>query len=253
MAKPMKNALPFLSLGKKPARPDAKALKFAPLLKKKVSVPVEYDFDVAHSAVPTPMYRNDDLGDCVIAGRAHQTLRFELLDQGKLIKISDEEVENEYFSLSGGKDIGLVVRDALEDWRTDGWIAGKRRLKIHAYADLDRSSRLEIKRAIFLDVGCGIGLQLPLSAQKQLAAGKAWDVVAGAGSKPNSWGGHYVYVSGYTKRGPVCVTWGRKQQMTWKFFEKYCDEAYGIIDAVTTKKLKTFLDVKRVNAFLAAR
>src|SRR4051794_8464294 len=41
---------------------------------------------------------------------------------------------------------------------------------------------------------------------------------------------HYVYLSGYTKRGPVCVTWGRKQQMIWRFFDCYCDELYAIVD-----------------------
>ena len=36
----------------------------------------------------------------------------------------------------------------------------------------------------------------------------------------------YVYVSGYTAKGPVRVTWGRTQQMTWAWFATYCDEAY---------------------------
>jgi len=29
----------------------------------------------------------------------------------------------------------------------------------------------------------------------------------------------------------VCITWGKKQQMTWRWFDKYCDEAYAIFDA----------------------
>jgi hypothetical protein len=60
-----------------------------------------------------------------------------------------------------------------------------------------------------------------------------------------------VYVCGYTKNGPVCVTWGQKQPMTWKFFTTCCDEAYAIVDnrdsfvansPVNVKKLKEYLD-----------
>lgn len=51
-----------------------------------------------------------------------------------------------------------------------------------------------MKQAEFMDVGVELGLNLPLSAQDQIQAGKPWEVVTGAKSKPNSWGGHYVYV-----------------------------------------------------------
>lgn len=251
MALPKKlDALPFLKLGKKAAKPDPKGLRFRAVLRKKVDVPDEYDFDTAHSAVPTPMYLNDELGCCVISGRAHQTLRFEILDQGKLIQITDAQVRKAYFAETGGVDSGLIVRDSLERWLEKGWKAGSLKLKIEAFAEIDPNSRLEVKRAIFLDVGCGVGLLLPRSAQNQFAAGKPWDVVSGASGKINSWGGHYVYLSGYTKKGPVCVTWGRKQQMTWKFLEKYCDEAYAIIDDVTSTKAKKFLDIDGIRAFL---
>ena len=57
---------------------------------------------------------------------------------------------------------------------------------------------------------------------------------------------------GYTKLGPVCVTWGRKQQMTWAFFNKYCDEAYAIIDAVDTAKKRKGLNAKKIKAYLKA-
>jgi len=92
---------------------------------------------------------------------------------------------------------------------------------------------------------------MPLSAQAQFQAGKPWDVVRGPGGAVNSWGGHYVHVPGYTTAGPVCVTWGRKQQMTWAFFAKYCDEAYAIIDAKDTAKLRKALDRRALSAFLA--
>ena len=242
----------LFKLGKGAAKRDSRNLMFASILKAPVKVPDEYDFDLKHPGTPTPMFGNDTYGDCVMAGRAHQTLRFENIEQGARLTITDKEVEAEYFKETGGRDTGLVVLESLRLWRRKGWIAAKRRYKIQAFTEIRRSSRDEVKRAVFLDVGVGLGLSLPKSASAQIDAGKPWDVTSGRGSVKGSWGGHYVYVPGYTKLGPVCVTWGRKQQMTWAFFNKYCDEAYAIIDAVDTAKKKKALDTKKIKTFLNA-
>ena len=74
-------------------------------------------------------------------------------------------------------------------------------------------------------------------------------VTSGPGSRKGSWGGHYVYVPGYTPPGPVCVTWGRKQQMTWAWFAKYCDEAYAVFDAKNRFR-KPAVDEARITSFL---
>lgn len=239
-------------LGKAPAKRDQRTFKFAALLKARVPAPPEYDFDVQHHGMPTPMFANDTYGDCVIAGRAHQTLRFERVEQNKLITITDKEVTDEYFRETGGADNGLVVLDSLKVWRQNGWLAGRQRLKIRAFSAINRNDHGEVKSAVFLDIGVGLGVSLPNSAKAQINAGKPWDVVSGPSGQPNSWGGHYVLVPGYTKLGPVCVTWGRKQQMTWAFFDKYCDEAYAIIDAVDTAKKKRALNVKALDSMLSA-
>ena len=65
-------------LGKAAALRDSRNLLFASILRAPVKVPNEsYDFDLKHPGIPTPMFANDEYGDCVIAGRAHQTLRSE--------------------------------------------------------------------------------------------------------------------------------------------------------------------------------
>ena len=46
-------------------------------------------------------------------------------------------------------------------------------------------------------------------------------------------------------------TWGRKQPMTWAFFERYCDEAYTVIDAVNTPKKRRALDGREIEGSLA--
>jgi len=237
-------------LGKAAPKRDQRNLMFAAILAKPVKLPKEYDFDLQHPGIPTPMFANDELGDCVIAGRAHQTLRFEDIEQGAVLTITDAEVKTEYFKQTGGHDTGLVVLDSLKAWRARGWRAAKNRYKIQAFAEIVPKDHTAFKRAVYMDIGCGIGLSLPVSAQAQVQAGKPWDVVKGPGSQPGSWGGHYVHVCGYTKRGPTCVTWGRKQVMTWGFIDKYCDEAYAIIDAVNTAKKKRGLKAAAIAEFL---
>jgi len=241
---------PIFKLGKKPAKHDRRTLQLKTILRPKLKVPREYDFDTTHIGVPTPVFGNDRVGDCVIAGRAHQTLRFELVEQRKVIPITDRDVLKEYFLETGGPDAGLIVLDSLKRWRKSGWLAAGARYFITAFAEIDRGAPSQVKRTVFTDLGVGLGISLPLTAQKEFEAGKPWATTTGPGSSPGSWGGHYVYVTGYTTLGPTCVTWGQKHRMSWKFFAKYCDEAYAIIDALDTLKKRRTLDRKKIETFL---
>jgi len=237
-------------LGRAAAERDARNLRFAELLKRRVRVPAAYDFDLAHPGIPTPMFANNHYGCCVIAGRAHQTLRFERIEQDAHLRISDRDVVREYLRETGGRDAGLSVLGSLRRWRKRGWRAAKRRWSIHSFSEIDPRQHALIRQAIYLDVGVGMGLDLPKTAKAQTQAGHAWDAVPGPGSSRGSWGGHYVYVPGYTRRGPVCVTWGRKQPMTWAFVDRYCDEVYAIIDRTHRPKVKRAVDVHRIGRFL---
>lgn len=237
-------------LGKAPAKRDKRNLKFATLLKAPPTLPPAYDFDTANPGIPTPMFANDIYGCCVISGRAHQTLRFEKIEQGSVLMITDAQVVREYMRETGNVDSGLVVLDSLVSWRKRGWRVSRQSYKIQAFAELDRSSHDQIRLAIYSDVGVGLGVSLPDCAQAEIQTGQPWATTTGPGSTPGSWGGHYIYVPGYTKIGPVCVTWGRKQQMTWAWFDKYCDEAYAIFDSNDRFK-KALIDRKEITSFLA--
>ena len=240
----------FLRLGKAPAKRDARNLQLRTILRKKIRLPVEYEFDLEHPTMPTPMFGNDEWGCCVISGRAHQTLRFELVEQKRMVRMTAKEVVDEYLAQSGGEDSGLITLDSLRLWRKQGWTAARKRYAIRAFSEVDRKRIDEVKTAIVMNLGVGIGLRLPASAERELAAGKPWTKTSGTGTRPNSWGGHYVYVTGYTKLGPTCVTWGSKQRMSWTFFSAYCDEAYAIIDALNTPQKRAMLDEARLAEFL---
>src|ERR1051326_7608007 len=77
----------LFKLGKAPAKTDVRNLMLAAILKAPPKLPKEFDFDLKHTGIPLPMFANDELGCCVISGRAHQTLRFEDLEQGSVINL----------------------------------------------------------------------------------------------------------------------------------------------------------------------
>ena len=239
----------IFKLGKAPAKRDTRNFRFAALLRAAPALPASYDFDTKHAGIPTPMFANDTLGCCVISGRAHQTLRFEKIEQGSVLMIADKDVTKEYLKETGGVDSGLVVLDSLGLWRHNGWKAGKRKYLIQAYAEVNRNDHAQVRQAIYSDVGVGIGVNLPKSAQTEEQTGQPWAITTGPGSSAGSWGGHYVYLCGYTPAGPVCITWGHKQQMTWAWFDKYCDEAYAIFDAENKFK-KAMIDRGKLRGFL---
>ena len=118
------------------------------------------------------------------------------------------------------------------------------------FAQINPHNRYAVMSAIYMDIGIGIGLQLPLTSEKQFDSNKPWTVIKSRESEIGSWGGHYVYVCGYSTTGLQCATWGRKQSMTWEFFEKYCDEVYAIIPNISTEKKKLFIRQKTMTKYL---
>jgi hypothetical protein len=192
-----KRPMPDYRLGKKPAKIDARTFQLAPLLKELPPIPTAWSWDAAHPgfSIPTPMFANDYLGDCVIAGRAHQTLRFEAFEQNKVIVIRDKDVTREYFLESGGIDSGLVMLDAMNAWRQRGWRIGcclSRPYKVYAFAQVNPKEVDMLQAAIYLLSGIQTGILLPLSAQNQTGPDGVWDVGGPAGE----WGGHAVFIEG---------------------------------------------------------
>lgn len=222
-----------LRFGKKEAKQDPRNFKMAALLKAETA-PASYNFDNKHRNIPTPMFGNDQYGDCVIAGRGHQTLRFEHVEQGKILPITDADILKEWRLENGNTEDGLYILDSLNLWRKKGWTAAGKNYKIRAFAEVNPQNLSEVKRTIYSDIGIMTGFSLPDSWSDEFSKGKPW---SNTKLPPDPYNGHCVLIVGYSKQYLTCITWAKRQKMTWPFFQRYCDEAYGVIDATNSRSV----------------
>ncbi len=245
-----------LRLGKLPPKKDRRTLRLATVLRALPPIPETFDVDESLGGIPiTPMFANDTFSDCVIAGQAHHTLRFEKFEQAKLLKISDQDVVKEYFKQTGNLDTGLYMLDSLNAWRR-GWLIGDQRYCIDAFGIVNQLDWDEVRAVMYLFHGTNTGFSLPRTADEQFKNGKRWEVETGPGSEPGSWGGHALYVKraekALTKTLLTCCTWGKLHEMSLEFFRAYCDEAYGIVDAIDAwvDPAANPLDVEKLRQYL---
>jgi hypothetical protein len=230
-----------MKLGKLPVKHDDRTLRLANYLDLEALPPppkeVTYSKAVKTAAGDAPfgMLKNDELGDCTIAGALHMEQIWSA-NAGNPLTVTDQEAIEGYERICGYKpsdpnsDQGGIELDVLNAWRKDG-IGGR---QIVAFVKLNPHNENEVRTAMFLFGGIYTGFALPESAQNQ----NVWTPVRGSRGAPGSWGGHAIPFVDYTHDGKfVCVTWGALKKATWSFFSKYCDEAYAIVS-------KDFLDSK---------
>lgn len=219
-------------LGKKPATRDDRDIRFAAV--------------AAGATLPVPpsrfghgtlygdwqMLGNDQVGDCVFAGAAHETMLTNRL-AGRTISFDDTHVLRDYSAVTGydpsdpSTDQGTDVRQALSYRRRIG-VADEHatRHKIGAYVSIHPNDFDELMQACYVFSAVGIGFRFPDSAMEQFDHGEPWDVVDSATIE----GGHYVPVVGRASRNVgTCVTWGRRQTFTRAFYQELNDEAWAIV------------------------
>lgn len=232
-------------LGKQVVRYDAvRALHLVSYVKKLPDPPLVSDY--SNGRIDWGMMGNDELGDCVFAMCAHGE-QVVTQNTGSIVTVADSKVV-EYYSQWGGyvignpaTDNGAQELDVLNHWRKEGFDGHQ----LLAFVSVNPRDTKTVMQAITLFRGICIGLALPLSAQGQAV----WDVAYGPAGQWGSWGGHAVYVLGYNKIGPVCITWGGLKQMTWAFFLMYCDEAYALLlkDVLGAFYIEDALDMDAMN------
>jgi hypothetical protein len=223
-----------VKLGKHAATFDPRDLKFAEFVPGVGSLPKHparfgHEHVVGKSA--WGMLGNDAHGDCVFAGAAHEHMLWERAGGAPVATFTAANVLADYGKVTGfdpatGKnDNGTITREAMSFRRRTGVADGAgTRHKIGAFLSLDPGNWDMLLEAVYLFGAVGIGIEFPDSAMDQFNAGAPWDVVAGASID----GGHYIPLVAKRNR-LVCVTWGRTQEMTRRFYSRYCDEAWAIV------------------------
>lgn len=213
-----------MKLGRKAIKTDSRTLMLANYLTPALPAPPT-TADWTKGITGWGMMMNDQLGDCTIAGVGH-AVQVWTANTGTIVTVPDVTIEGYYETWDGyvpsdpSTDHGGVELDVLNDWQKSDF-AGH---KLIAFADANSANVTEIRQSIALFGGVYIGLDLPLTAQRQ----EVWDVVPGGGvnAQKGSWGGHCVFVPKYDPNGFTCITWGQLKTMTRAFWDQYCDEAY---------------------------
>lgn len=217
--------------GKLKAKHDNRNLMFAKFLTPSIpKAPEELDLTLGINPDQWGMMRNDEIGDCTCASAGHLIQMWKWRATKQWPQITDDQIVAAYSAITGynpvngRNDNGANEMSVLKYWQKKG-IAG---VKITAYASIEPGNIEHVKQAMYLFEGAYIGVELPRSAQGQ----SMWSVTPGGArsnaGEPGSWGGHAVSLVAYNHIGPVCLTWGKPLQMTWQFFQTYCDEVWAV-------------------------
>ena len=228
--------IPALKLGKLPVRTDVRTLSLASYVDPQTLPAPPATFAETAKVSDWPMYANDRIGDCTTAAAGHMIEAWTAAARGQAVEISEQSVLDAFDHVKlvdpQTGEAGAVELDVLRYWRTSG-IGGH---TIGAFARVAVHTHQLVRAGAWLFGGLYIGLQLPLTAQAQ----EVWDWTGSLSGDalPGSWGGHAVDVVAYDATALTVVTWGRLKQMTWSFWDRYCDEAYSILS-------QDFLDAGR--------
>lgn len=216
-------------LGKLPARSDLRTLSLGRYVDRAVLPEPPARLDLAEAVGRWPMYGNDRIGDCTTAAAGHMIEAWTAAAAARPVEVSEQAVVDAFETVkivdpATGEE-GAVELDVLRLWRSAG-IGGHR---IGAFARVSAADHSLVRTAASLFGGAYIGLQLPLTAQDQAV----WDWTGrlDGPAAPGSWGGHAVDVVGYDEEALTVVTWGALQELTWSFWDRYCDEAYAVLSA----------------------
>lgn len=177
---------------------------------------------------------NDTVGDCVLAGSAHETMILGREGDHNPV-FSTESVLSDYSAITGyvhdepWTDAGTDPRVAAKYRQSTGLLDARgHRHHIGAYLWLEPGNLEQLFHALYVFSVVGACYELPQSAQEQFAEGKPWDVVEGSPIL----GGHYVPACGRRSGGFVdAVSWGKRVAITPAFYEQFCVAALVYVDA----------------------
>jgi hypothetical protein len=197
------------------------------------NIPAEFGHD--RLITDWEMLGNNQFGDCVWAGAAHETMLWGR-EGGRDLKFTDDSVLSDYSAVTGfdPSQTDPVTGENPTDQGTDMQAAAsyRRRVgvldvlgnrhKVAAYVALTPGDPDQLAAAAYIFGAVGIGLRVPAYVEDEFTQKKPWDVRHGNATIV---GGHYVPVLGRRNGNFDVITWGAVQQMTPMFYRRYCDEA----------------------------
>lgn len=188
------------------------------------------------------MLGNDDYGDCVWAGAAHEDMIFNAMG-GNVVAYNAKDVLADYADCTGfdpaapDTDNGTDMRVAASYRRKTGLLAADgSRQKIDGYLALKVGNIQQIEVSTYLFGACGLGVQLPSSAMDQFDSAEPWHRTSG---RPTNEGGHYIsHVGRNSANDMLVVTWGRLHAATDDWMATYMDEGIAYLDFSVLDKIK---------------
>jgi len=218
--------------GKLPARPGSVRLRMSDYIKPRVLPTPPTNFGHEGKIDDWEMLANDKIGDCVIAGGAHETMLWSAMGKGKSAQFSDFSVTWDYGAITGYRwwnpmsDRGTDIQEAAK-YRQRTGLRDKFgiRHKIGAYVMIEKGNVTQHALATYLFGAIGIGIMCPDTMMDQFDRQQPWTVVPGTKTS----GGHYVPIVARRDGYFLCVTWGRLQKISMEYLEAYEDEAIAYV------------------------
>lgn len=219
-----------MRLGKTPARINSVHLKLSAYLDVATVLPnIPATFGHENLVASWGVNGNDQHGDCVWAGAAHETVLWNR-EAGRTVDIATENTLSDYSIVTGfdpadpSTDRGTDMQVAASYRRRIGILdADGVRHKVGAYVALSPGDPDQLAAAAYIFGAVGVGIRFPDYAMAEFEADKPWAVQHGV---PKIAGGHYIPVVGRAANGNFhVVTWGKVQEMTAGFYRRFCDEA----------------------------
>lgn len=175
-----------------------------------------------------PMYGNDRIGDCTLAGYCHSVNAWSKYSTGvelvppDYVPLQAYEAVGHYVPGNPATDNGCVMQDVLQYAHTTGIPPAD---KLLGYAQLKDTSPGGLNVALQLFGSVYLGLNLPQSAETQFGNQAYWSYVQGSPII----GGHCVVlqkIDTHARGNYSVVTWGAVQRATLNFMHTYLEEAW---------------------------
>lgn len=224
------------------------------------NIPGTINIDRATDVPQWPMYLNDQLGDCTIAGMGHLFGAMSVYGGHPFALFNDSVIQSTYSAIGGyvpgqpNTDQGCAMPDVLKYMSSTGMTdeAGKTH-KVAAWAAFGNPTDATLlSQVLAIFGGVYLGINCPQSAETEFDNHQVWTYVT---NSPIA-GGHAIAMHHRKPYGSQVgvfdfSTWGALQWATLSFISGYVEEAYVVIteDWIRTNGTSMFgLNLKQMLA-----